>query len=246
MPLADLNLAQTWRQMYDFSAEPDGHPATRTQVRVGYLRCVGLPIARRQIQQIVSAFGWSTAPAPSILVFSCGFGWHIEALKELAQFANTTIIGTETSSYISTAKTQTETADIDTAVTAAGLNPGASDGLAIKNRLLSGDGWNGARSKLSASIHNEAMANNASRGRIKTALNEQAFVTLSIDALHLYTDAEITTAASRISQIDTAGEFYHLVTPLRESGQAAGLNWKTPTGWQALLPTHQFTFNENS
>ena len=242
MPLLDLNLAQTWRQMYDFNAEPGGHPPTRAGVRIGYLRCVGLPLARYQVNQIVSAFDWSTAPAPALLIFSAGFGFHIEAFKELPQFAAAIIIGVDTSTYINTAKTQTETADIDTAISAAGLNPSASDGLTIKNRLLSGDGWSGARSKLAANILNEAMANNASRGRVRTALNAQPFVTLSIDTLHLYADSEITTAASRIAQIDTSGAFYHLVTPAREFGQPQGLNWKTEAAWQAFLPTHHFAF----
>ena len=100
MPLLDLNLAQTWRQMYDFNAEPGGHPPTRAGVRIGYLRCVGLPIARLQVAQIVAAFGWSEAPAPALLIFSAGFGFHIEALKELPQFAATIIVGVDTSTYV--------------------------------------------------------------------------------------------------------------------------------------------------
>ena len=180
---------------------------------------------------MIDRLGLAANLAQKIVIVGCGYGWVIEKLLEMG-FTN--VAGTDTSSYIQGTKTQTEDAEIDAAIAAAGLDPTQGEGLALRQKILPAV----ARSKVPDKVLNEDMANNASRNRIKNAVGGGTIAWgISDSVLESLTDSECVTASSRAHQICT--NVAHLVVTARD-GNHPGYNWKTLEQWKTLIPADTF------
>lgn len=231
MPFKTWNTKADFDAAYNIGAEGDtGHSNTRPEVRLHYNRAVMYPVAATHARKMVEVLGLT--PAMKIGVLGCGYGWVLEEL-EVMGFTN--VIGTDTSTYIQSTKTSQESADIDEAIIAAGLNPNAAEGANVKARLLS---RGNSKSNVPTKVLNENGQSNASRNRIRNALgggNLDWGITDSV--LESLTDAECL-------QLSTAGHNFctnvaHLVVTTRPGNQP-GYNWKTLEEWKVLIPADTF------
>lgn len=209
---------------YDLSAEPDGHPNTRPEIRLHYHRYVMYPEAVRRAQFFKDHFGLTAQS--SVLVVGCGFGWTAEALNGMG----VPTIGTDTSAYIQTNKALAEDADIIAEIAKTGLSSTAGEGLGHFNRLR-GDGV-----RTRANVMNEDHGSAASRNRVKRAFASGA-VTLAIseDVVTSLTDAEC--AQLRTALANYSVPICHFVTELANPNPPFGFNSKTLAQWKAMFPS---------
>lgn len=231
MPLKTWNTQADWDVAYDCTAEPDGHPGTRQDVRVGYVRAVLFPDAVNRAAKLAELFGWTPA-ATRLVIFGAGYGWLAEAL---AVNHGLSVAALDTSTLIQANKGRSDAGEIEARITAAGLDPRTGRGAEIRNRLV--DGF--PRSRIT--IYNEDLSNNASRNRIK----QQAFSNgtptdcLSEFVLESLTDAECTAASQKLHAFSPTTRIIHCVVTI-QPGNTSGYNWKTLEQWKALLPADTF------
>lgn len=209
---------------YDLSAEPDGHPNTRPEIRLHYHRYVMYPEAVRRAQFFKDHFGLTGAS--SVLIVGCGFGWTAEALNGMG----VPTIGTDVSPYIQNNKALSEDTDIIAEIAKAGLSSTAGEGLGHFNRLR-GDGV-----RTRASILNENHQNNASRNRVKQAF-ASGTVTLAIseDVVTSLTDAECAQLRGFIANYSVP--ICHFVTEFANPNPPFGFNSKSLADWKAMFPS---------
>ena len=82
-PLKDWNDKTTWDEAYYKGAEGDtGHPSTRPEVKLHYVRYVQYLWAANRAQGIANALGW-TPPGSTIAIVGAGYGWTVEALEQM-------------------------------------------------------------------------------------------------------------------------------------------------------------------
>ena len=228
MPILDWNAAVTWSASYRWVEE--GCPNTRAPIVLGYHRGAGRwADAQARAAKFVEVLGITTTDR--IAIIGAGYGWTVEALVALGFEAR----GTDVSSYIQGTKGTTEDADYNAAITAAGLNPASGEGAAKKAELIAKGGGPGNRSR--ASVANEDLANNASRNRVRNLFaGGRITVAISEDLLPWLTDAEISTQASRIAQLDPGNlrVVAHYLTPMQPDNVEA-YNWKLCSVWRSLL-----------
>lgn len=230
-PLIDYSKASTWAALYDLDAEPDGPgpggDLYRPHVRLSYHRSVLMKLAREQAQAYIDKLGW--LPTQKIVLLGCGFGWTAEVL--IKEHGFTKLIGCDTSSYVHTNKTLTESADIDAAITAVGLNPKTGEGATVKTKLFDG----GTRSRVA--ILNQSGSTTSSRNAIKTALGGGTLdKVLTEDVMEAWSDADCQTISAACHQL--APVVQHLITPL--GNQTITGNWKRLEDWASLLPNDTF------
>ena len=228
-PLIDYSLASTWAKLYDLDAEPYAITGFRPHVRLGYHRSVLMRLSRDQAQAYIDKLGW--LPTQKIALIGCGFGWSAEVLINEHGFSPTRLIGCDTSSYIHTNKSLTESAEIDAAITAVGLSPTTGEGLTVKGKLHDG----GTRSRVT--IVNQSGSAVSSRNAIKIALGGGMLdIVLTEDVLEAWNDADCKAISTYCHQL--APVVQHLVTTL--TNQTIGGNWKTLEQWKALIPGDTF------
>lgn len=221
-------MAVTWDKAlfdaaYDFSAEPDGHPNTRPEIRLHYHRYVLFSEALRRAQFFKEHFGLDANS--SVVLVGCGFGWTAEALNGLG----VPTIGTDTSAYIQGNKNLSEDADIASAIAATGLSSVNGEGLGHFQRLR-GDGV-----RTRATILNEQHNNNASRNRVRQAF-ASGTVTLAIseDVVTSLTDAECAQLRSFLANY--AVPICHFVTELANPNPPFNFNSKSLADWKLTFP----------
>lgn len=221
-------MAVTWDKAlfdaaYDMSAEPDGHPNTRPEIRLHYHRYVLYSESLRRAQFFASHFGLT--PDSSVLLVGCGFGWTAEALNGMG----IPTIGTDTSAYIQNNKSLSEDTDIAAAIAATGLSSASGEGLGHFQRLR-GDGV-----RTRANILNETHQNNASRNRVRQAF-ASGTVTLAIseDVVTSLTDAEC--AQLRTFLAGYSVPICHFVTEFAPSRPPFGFNSKSLADWKLTFP----------
>jgi hypothetical protein len=194
-------------------------------------------VALDHATKLAAALGW-TPPGLSIGIFGAGFSWTAEALETLGYL---TALGLDVSNYIQSEKDNTEDADIDSAITAVGLDPATGEGLDIKNRVVARGGGVGNRTRATRGVLDESGGNPGSRGRIKQALglsgNDQIEWTLSESVIESLTDGEVLAGSNDLNIIGI--NVVHFVHTLR-SNQDAGYNWKTLEDWKTLIPGDTF------
>ena len=132
----------------------------RWEVRVHYVRALELNAARHRSKVLTAAVGLTATDRVAII--GAGFGWLQEALEE--QLPGIECVSVETSSWIQSVKDQTETAELDALIQAAGILPvemgyGAAmarlndGGLKARRELLDEDVTSGqGRSKIKAKV----------------------------------------------------------------------------------------------
>ncbi len=234
MPLKDWNLKSTWDEAYDFGAEGLwGHPNTRDEVRLHYCRGIKRPDANIRASRLATALGWMP-PGPTIVIIGAGFGWTVEALEDLG-FDR--VVGLDISTYINDNHDSTEEAEINTEISAVGLNPAIGRGAEIKARFFDG----GTRGRSSRGIKNEDGRTGGSRGRIKQALGltggQDVDWAVSESVLESLDDSEAV-QASNLAHNYAITIAHGVFTP--NAGAHAGFNWKTLEAWKSLLPNDTF------
>ena len=220
MPILNLNLWQSFQLLYDIAALP-----TRPDIRLSYHRAVLFDrLYKDRVEHIPQALGWTSTTR--IAVLACGFGWFVEQLQAHG-FIN--VIGADISTFVQANKNTTEEADINAAITLAGLSPLVGEGQAIKGKLYDG----GLRSRVT--ILNEDGQTNGSRTRIRQALSniQVIYTELLLQAL---TDSEAVTVANALRQIAPCVHLFSTPDP----SQPGLLNWKTGPQWKALIPQDTF------
>lgn len=208
---------------YDMSAEPNGHPNTRPEIRLHYHRYVLYPEALRRAQFFVQHFGLTAAT--NVLIVGCGFGWTVEALVGMGIPA----IGTDISAYIQNNKGLTEDTDISAEVSKVSLSSASGDGLLHFNRLR-GDGV-----RTRATVANEDSSTNASRGRVRRLFaNNTINLCITEDIVTSMTDAEILTVRGQLAQY--AVPMAHFLTEFANPDPPFNMNSKSLESWKLLLP----------
>ena len=229
-------MAVTWDkalfdQAYDNSAEPDGHPNTRPEIRLHYNRYVLYAEALRRAQFFVSHFGLTAAS--KVLLVGAGFGWTAEALTNLGIEAR----GTDVSAYIQANKGLSEDAEIAAAVQAAGLSSSSGEGLGHFNRLR-GDGV-----RTRGTVLNEASNNNASRNRVRNAFSANLTLVISEDIVTSMSDAECTQLRGFLSNYSVP--ICHFVTEFANPNPPFNFNSKSLADWKLMFPADTIIADSN-
>ena len=136
----------------------------RWEVRVNYVRAKELPAARHRAGVLISRIGLTATDRVAIL--GAGFGYLQEALEELLPGIECVCV--ETSPWIHSVKDQTETAELDLVIQAAGILPvmtGYADAMNALN-----DGGNKARRELV----DEDVTTGQGRSKIKAKVKVKA------------------------------------------------------------------------
>lgn len=232
MPLPGLDLNDPVHLGIVIDGEGEwGHPNTRTAVRLIYARKHVIPILRERWAWLIPLLGLT--PASSLCLIGCAYGYSLEVL---AEFGITRVIGVETSSAMQMKKSQSEDADVQAAIEAVGLSITVGDGLRLYGALRDRPGQ--ARCTRAADVLNEDLSNNASRNRVRQALQGKGGTSWDLiteNVCTVLTDAECVTLSGRAHQLNGVARVIHL-NSTTASGNIPGYNWKTAAEWKALLP----------
>lgn len=236
MPLVDWNDAATFNTYYRLKGEKDGTPNTREPLILHYNRSVVYPIAAAKIEGVAAALGWSP-PGPTICILGAGYGYSAEALEALGY---TAVVGVDTSTYIQSTKTTTETTEIEDAITGIGLDPNSGRGAILKTRHDDG----GARQRNSrgvladdvTDIDNQTAraAQRAVRNALGLSGNQTPDVVMTELMLSSFTDAELTSLLTRLHSWVTP--LIHIVWTLPDPVY----NSKTLAEWKSFSPADTF------
>lgn len=223
-------MAVTWTKelydlAYDESAEPDGHPNTREEIRLHYNRYIMYPQMVLRAQKFISILGLTTADR--LLIIGAGFGWTVEAFAGMGY----SVVGTDVSAYIQNNKGLSEDDDISAAITAVGLNPSSGEGLLHFNRLK-GDG-----TRTRGNVLNEDSSSNPSRNRVKAALGSDPTVIITEDLVTSLTDAECATLQNAIERYANGVRVVHFLTEFANPNPPFSFNSKSIDDWKLLFPT---------
>lgn len=154
-----------------------------------------------------------------VVVVGSGYGWGVERLIELT---GCTAVGVDISDYIINSKDDTEEADIDAAIIAAGFDPLTGHGLEAKNYAFTGE------PKAKQIILKEDLLSMKSRNSVKKELgNINPTWIITEDMLTDLTDAELLAWKAEVDKWDGVN-ICHI---LREN---FGLNQKTAEEWAAF------------
>ena len=230
MPIKEFNTKADFDAAYSVGVESDGRPSGTTEVRLNYHRAVMLPICQHRADFLVSHFAWPTNT--NILIVGAGFGWTAEILE--TQYGYTNIVHTDVSPWIQDNQDTSEEAEVDAAITSAGLDPATGRGAELKARLHT----SGNRRRHSRSIENEDLGNQGSRNRIRNILGDIS-VGITESVLESLSDAEMLDISDRVDKINANIDRIHLVVTTRP-GNNPGYNWHTLAEYKSLLPTDTF------
>lgn len=157
----------------------------RWEVRVHYVRALELNAARHRAGVLVGRLGLTAADRLAII--GAGFGWLQEALEE--RLPGIECVSVETSPWIQSVKNQTETAELDALIQAAGILPVEVGYNAAMTRL--NDGGLKARRDLADEDVTSSQGRNKIKGKVKTKGSGDAFTwAVTEHTLEWLTDAE--------------------------------------------------------
>jgi len=229
MPFKDFNTKTAFDEAYSIRAERlvGGHPATRPEVRLGYTRLTMAPFCAARAEAIPRLLQW-TPPGPSVLWIGSGFAWTVEYL-EAAGYDR--IVALDTSAWVHEQKARDESADVDPAIAAVGLDPTIGEGAALRAKLMDG----GPRVRTRRGVLDEDLTTHPSRGRVRQALglagNQRAEWAVTESIMENLTDAEAIEVSTRLHVVATA--VVHLVPPTSPPYEA---NHNPLEAWKALIP----------
>ena len=240
MPIADWDDPATWARWYNVSARRISKPQAEQDIRLTYSRVVLQPHAVKLATALESAFGWTTAADPTIGIMGAGYGWTVEALESMGY---TRVVGADISSYIQDRQDGTEEADIDAAITAAGLDPGSGRGLLHKNAIWTDPGNQGRSSR---GVKDEDARTPGSRNRLKASIgllpNEDVDWLLSEYLFETATDAEILDQLATYDDLGT--NLVHIISGADGTQSEPDGNWKGTAGWRTFLDANGFSAHQ--
>lgn len=208
MPLVDLTNDSAFRAYYDKGTNIYAlkHPTTgeravwiqgqgtqpfhttadkRWEVRVHYVRALEIQCARHRAGVLIARLGLTAADRLAIV--GAGFGWLQEALEE--RLSGIECVSVETSPWIQSVKDQTETAELDALIQAAGILPveaGYGQAMARLN-----DGGLKARRDLVDEDVTSGQGRSKIKAKVKAKGNPNVFTwAVTEHALEWLTDAE--------------------------------------------------------
>jgi hypothetical protein len=229
MPIQDWSLQATWDAAYDSGAAPNVQ-----DIRLHYHRAVIGPNEVVRAKALVSILGLTAISV--VAVVGSAYGWLEEALR--LELPGITIVSTDPNGFVQSNKNLTETSDIRSIISAAGLDPDSGRGASILAQVDDGNprAWNRS-ANAAIDILDEALSNNGSRNRVKSHISV-ADIDWGIteDVLTTLSDAEITDVADRVNRLSIS--VAHLVTvfdPMHPERFDAGYNWKTLAEWRTFL-----------
>lgn len=236
MPLKTWDTKAEWDANYRIGAEgATGRTRHGPEVKLNYARSVVMPYCQARAEGMPTLFGWS-APGPTIVIVGAAFGWTVEALEALGY---TSVVGTDISTYVHTEKAATEEADIEAAITVAGLDPSTGEGAALKARFFDG----GNRTRTSRSVLDEDGTTNTSRKNIKSALGlgngDTIDWAITEGVLSSLSDLEAQ-ALSEDAHLYAANIAHFVHTPSAIGVNKPGFSWKTLAEWKVLIPADIF------
>lgn len=241
MPIADWDDPATWARWYKVHPRLISKPASESELILHYSRVVFQPRAAELALALESAFGWTTSPTqPTIGFMGAGYAWTVEALEAMGY---TLVVGVDISTFIQNNQSLTEEADIDGAITDAGLDPATGRGLLHKNSLWTDPGNRGRSSR---GVLNEDASTPGSRNRIKNSVglkpNEDFDWLLSEYLFEIATDAEI---LDQLAIYDGMGtNLVHIISGDDATRGEPDGNWKGTVGWRAFLDDNGFSSHQ--
>jgi hypothetical protein len=240
VPIGDWDDPATWDQYYTLLPRRITKPATETDITMHYCRCGLYHTFVALADKVESALGW-TPPGGTVLIYGCAYGWMIEALEAKGY---TRVVGADPSGYIQGRHDQTEEADVDAAITAAGMDPATGRGALHKAGLYGDDP--GPRGRSSRGVKDEEGITVGSRNRLKSAVGlgsqDDFDWVLSENLIESLTDAEI---AQVLPHYDAIGlNSVHIISVTDPSKPVDPGNWKTTAQWRAFLDGLGFTAHQ--
>lgn len=226
--LYERDSKQSWEQLWNAGAEPWGHPAGRQQVRLKYNRHVVMPYARQKAQAMVNRHGWG--PTSNVIVLFCGFGWIVEALKDLGVGE---VVGIENSQYILDNIAFNEDAELIAAIEAVGLTVESGDGQTLFGMMR--NNGNPRVNQSYAIVSSEPLDTNASRTRVKDLFSDNDPIdVITYDGwFQAYENSEIVQISDYINRIRGVQNVYH---EIYDGGWGYNTNTMSIAEWEALLP----------
>lgn len=202
-------------------------PAQTGQVILHYHRYFMGPILSDMWARLAPIL--NIASTQNVLIVGAGFGWGVEAF--IAETLCTTV-GIDLSDYINAEKNNTEEAEIDAAIVAAGLDPAAGRGAAIKAYVYD------AQPRTNVIVLQEDAQTNTSRNAIRAALGgnwpDVCIVEDLID--ETITDQEITQINNALNLF--AGQ-QRVIWIARETATRTLQQLQTLTGSEVISPDGQ-------
>lgn len=229
MPRKTWDTKADWDTAYDKGAEGEwGHPSTRPEVRLHYVR------GNRQglIDRIADHYDQYIGPAGynrRFCIVGGGFGWVADALYSKG-FTN--VVVADDSVWIQAEKDNTDEADIIAECAVAGLAADHPRTLQIIAKF----GTSGPR-RGTIDIVDATVATSDGRTAIRNALGGWPQVVVSEDVMTSLDDAECLQLASDMAAFPGAAQtIVHVVSTLQAQGQDPVFNWKSLADWKALIP----------
>lgn len=218
MPLRDYSTKAAFDADYDIPV---------AGVRLACVRTAVMPMMRARAPQLVRAL--DLRDGQRIALIGVALGWSVEALSALLPGA--TVVGTDISPWVQTAKDETETADYRAAIAAAGLDPDA-EGAALL--AMFDDGGTRAR----VPIIDEDSLSPRSRKAVEQVAGGSFDWVISDDMIGGLTDDEALALGKALAGY--GAPVAHIVTPLwpekagRGEQDTTNYNRKLVSDWKAL------------
>ncbi len=221
----------------------------RKEVRLQYHRAVMLAVCAERAKGLVGALGLTSSDIVALV--GAGFGWLSEALAQ--ESLGITTVNIDTSSWLHSVKDESETAEIENAVQAAGILPDMAGYSEVVSALDDG----GLRAR--TLIENADVSSAATRARLKRAYGNFTWA-ITENVLGWLTDAEaqdLDAAMHKLApnvahQLESYGNAFQGVEPplwnwkhFRPSEsdvkqELLDQSWYTVSDWKTLLPNSIF------
>lgn len=223
----------------------------RKEVRLGYGRAMMLGFCESRAKLLISGLGLTASDR--VLLVGSAFGWLAECLED--QVPGLSMVSLDTSTWVQATKDQTETAEIEAAVQAAGILPVMGRYAEIVSSLDDG----GPRARVPIGSKNVLRANDRAKlkqahGSFTWAITETMFSWLD-DAECIEMDAAMHKMATNVAHMVHPYNHKHdgSVEPepvwnhkhLEATGQGVRQQlldqpWYTRASWKGLLPDSTF------
>lgn len=207
-----MSTKEYFQEAYSFSGEPDGHPNTRQDFRVHFVRWSMMPIFRNIAENLVNGILHKDM---KLLIVGGAFGWLTEILENEYGFENIQTL--DDSPYIQENKNKSEDEEISECIRKVGLDPTIGEGFHKKQVIC--DGGPRCRTK---------------RGII-TETDEQFEVIMTERVLSSLMNYEAQQLSVKFNK--QCEQLYHLVQAKIDGLEYDDMhNWKTAREWKILLP----------
>lgn len=167
-------LLDSW---YNIGAERDGHPNTRKEVRLGYVRSVMRPYYEQRLQLCRDVMAIN--PTSNVVIIGAGYGWSTEMAMGYCP-----CVGTEIGDYFFDTGMESDYEEVKAAIEAVGLDITQGRGLELMNRLHT------PGPRMVADIIKEDSYTQEGRDNVVQLLGKQPDLVISEDVIQIFTPEE--------------------------------------------------------